>query len=127
VTLLNRGRYFKQYAIRTQPSRKAGSSGGGPKSGKEPLGAVSQRLTGKVSDKMAWAANGRRLSYSDAGYRESFHWIVLSVGSCTLYADPGPETNLRPPKPPSGLGLEPESVEELAALLRKGDPVTIEQ
>ena len=127
VTLLDRGRYFKQYGIRTQPSRRAGSSGAGGKDGKDPVGAASQRFTGKVSDKMAWAANGRRLSYADPGYKEAFHWIVFSVGSHTLYADPGPEANPRPPKPPSGLGLEPESVEELAALLRKGDPVTIEQ
>ncbi len=127
VTLLNRGRYFKQYGIRTQTSRRTGSSGRGAKDGKDPLAAASQRFTGKVSDKMAWAATGRRLSYADPGYREAYHWIVFSVGSHTLYADPGPETNLIPPKPPSGLGLEPESVEELAALLRKGDLVTIEQ
>jgi hypothetical protein len=29
-------------------------------------------------------------------------------------------------KPPSGLGLSPEHMEELAALLSKGNPVTIE-
>jgi hypothetical protein len=34
-------------------------------------------------------------------------------------------TTMLPEKPTQG--LEPESVEELAALLRKGDPVTIEQ
>jgi LysM repeat protein len=127
VTILNRGRYFKQYIIRSQISRKTNGAGNGAKESKQPLAAASLRLTGKVSDKMAWAATGKRLSYADPDYQEAFHWIVLSVGNHTLYSEPGPDIKPQPPRPPSGLGLDPESVEELAALLRKGDPVTIEQ
>ncbi len=127
VTLLNRGRYFKQYIIRSQIVRKANGAGKGAKEGKEPFVAASLKLTGKISEKMAWAATGKRLSYADPGYQEAFHWIVLSVGNHTLYPEPGPEIKPRPPQPPSGVGLDPECVEELAALLRKGDPVTIEQ
>ncbi len=127
VTLFNRGRYFKEYIVRSQIARKGNGGGNVVKEKKELRSAASLRLTGKVSDKMAWAATGKRLSYADPGYQEAFHWIVLSVGNHTLYPEPGSDIKPRPPRPPSGLGLDPECVEELAALLRKGDPVTIEQ
>jgi len=117
VTLLNRGKFFKEYSIRSVPASAAApkkSSGAPPK------------LSGKVNDKIAWAPSGTRVIFTEKEHAEASHWIVVSVGGHTLYAEPDPGSDRKVTKPPTGLGLAPEDVEELAVLLRKGDPVTVE-
>jgi LysM repeat protein len=122
VTLFNRGKFFKQYPIRTLPVAHATP----PKKGAPSVPPV-KKFTGKVTEKIAWAAAGQRVTFAEKEYEDAVHWIVSNVSGNTLYSDPDPESGLKPNKPPTGLGLAPEHMEELAALLRKGDPVTIEQ
>ncbi|MDB6172220.1 MAG: ykuD [Chthoniobacteraceae bacterium] len=122
VTLFNRGKFFKQYPIRTMPVPHAVPA----RKGASAVPPV-KKLAGKVSEKIAWAAAGQRVTFAEKEYESAAHWIVSNVPGSTLYSDPDPESGLKPHKPPTGLGLAPEHMEELAALLRKGDPVTIEQ
>ncbi len=115
VVLYNRGRFFRQYAIRSWPAQaaqKKGAAGPAPK------------LTGRVAGKLSWA-DGQLVNFTDKGYAGASHWIQLSLPSYTLYAD-SPADDKKAQKPPSGIALAPEALQELAAVLRKGDPVTVE-
>jgi LysM repeat protein len=96
VVLLNKGRFFKP------------------------------KLVGKVTDKIAWL-NGARVIFSDKGYINATHWIQINIPGCTLYGDPGANANAPNAKPPAGgIVLSPDAPAELAAMLNKGSPVTLE-
>jgi LysM repeat protein len=113
VTLSNGARYFRQYAIRSWPAQAPGKRGST---------GLPAKLTGKVVGKLSWA-DGQLVNFTEKGYATASHWIQLSLGSYTLHADsPDPKAH----KPPSGVALAPEALPDLAAVLRKGDPVTIE-
>ena len=121
VTLLNKGRFFKQYAIISWP----------PQHAKKALPAVAKapplpKQTGKVKDKIAWL-DGQRVIFTDKGFWTAKFWIEISIPGCTLYPDPegAPETpNSKPAN--GGIALAPEALTELGALLSKGDEVTLE-
>ena len=122
VTLLNKGRFFKQYAIRSWP----------PAHAKKPLPAGQKapplpKQTGKVKDRIAWL-DGQRVTLADKGFWTAKFWIEINIPGCTLYPDPGegmPETpNSKPPN--GGIALDLEACTELGALLSKDDPVTLE-
>jgi len=117
VILLNKGRFFKQYAILAWPPALAKK----PASGKPapPL----PKQAGKVTEKMAWH-NGTRITFADKGYAESTHWIQINIGHATLHSEADEKAEGRPPG--GGIVLAPKALEELAALLNKGDPVTLE-
>jgi LysM repeat protein len=120
VILLEKGRFFKQYPIRSWPPIHA------KKTLPSRKGAPLPKLAGKVTDKIAWL-NGARVLFSDKGYANATHWIQISIPGCTLYGEP--ETNDTSPtaKPPSGgIALAPDALPELAAMLNKGAPVTLE-
>ncbi len=124
VVLLNHGRYFKQYPIRSLPVHKAVA---GKKPAKPtPHGSV-QKLPGKVTERIAWSAKGERVTFADKHYAPTAFWIAFSVPGNTLYSEPDADSGETAHKPPTGIGLTPDAMEELAALLRKGDPATIEQ
>ena len=114
VVLFNGGRYFRQYAIRSWPKQPAKKSPAGPP----------QKLTGRVLGKLSWA-NGQIVNFTEKAYAEASHWIQLSLPGYTLYAEP-PSGDPAAHIPPSGIALPPEALPELAAVLRKNDPVTIE-
>jgi LysM repeat protein len=116
VTLLNKGKFFKQYPIRSVPERLVP-----PKKG----AAAPPPATGKITDKIAWSEAGERVIFSDKDYAGAAHWIVSSIGGHTLYsmAEEGEGKNYK--TPPSGLGIAPEHAEELSAMLSKGTAVTI--
>jgi LysM repeat protein len=117
VTLLNRGRFFKQYPIRSLPKMA---------NPKKPAVAPS-RLQGRVLEKIAWGASGGRVIFTDKEFVGATHWISLSIAGHTLYAEPDPQSGKRINKPPTGgIGIAPEAAAELAVLLTKGNPVTIE-
>lgn len=119
VVLLNSGKFFKQYPIRTLPAP--------PPAGAKKTGlAAGHKLTGKVNEKIAWGPSGQRVTFAEKEYAEASHWIVFNIGGHTLFSEPGEGGGITATRPPTGIGLAPEHVEELAALLRKGDPVTIE-
>jgi len=119
VTVLNKGTFFKQYPIVSLPPHfKAPAA-------KKETGRPEPKTTGRITEKIAWSPEGLRINFDDKEYPQAAHWIVNVAGN-TLYSDPGPNATTRVNKPPSGLGLAPEHMAELAALLSKGNPVTIE-
>jgi LysM domain len=121
VTLLDRGKFFKQYAIRTMP----GEHGAAKKTPSPPV--PMPKLQGKVLEKIAWSESGGRVIFTDKDYSNANHWIGLGIAGHTLYADPDPASGAKPNRPPSGgIGIAPDGAAELAVLLTKGNPVTIE-
>jgi LysM repeat protein len=118
VTLLNHGKFFKQYPITTLPTSHAASK----KSTAPP-----PKLQGKVVEKIAWGPSGGRVTFSDKEYSEAAFWISHTVAGHTLYSDPGPNSAVKANKPPAGgIGIEPEAAAELGVLLSKGNPVIVE-
>jgi LysM repeat protein len=121
VTLLNYGKFFKQYPVRDMPTAHAAPA---KKGGATP---PPMKLAGKVMEKIAWGANGGRLIFSDKDYASANHWITIGVPGHTIYSDPDPQSGARLNKPPAGgIGIAPEAAAELSILLTKGNPVTIE-
>ncbi len=118
VTVLKDGRFFKQYPIR--------ASAGQSVAARKATALIPAKTAGKVTEKIAWSDSGERVSIADKEYWEAAHWIVLNPSGDTLYSDPEPKEGRTVNKPPQGLGMAPEHMEELAALLRRGDPVSIE-
>jgi len=113
VTLLNNGRFFKQYAIRTAPPPSA-------KAGPQP------KLTGKVRDKVA-TLGGERVTLENVNFWDSEFSVETTVHGYAIY--PEPDENALPPaegKAPKGFAIDPAGCTELAALLSLGDPVTLE-
>ena len=70
-------------------------------------------------DKIALDAAGTRVTFVDKGYAGATHKISFSIPGHSLYG-------VAPGVPASGIGLAPEDVQEIAVLLSKNDPVTIE-
>lgn len=119
LTLLEHGKFFKQYPIRNLPGANATArSAGAP-----PLA----KLQGKVVEKIAWGPSGGRVIFSDKEYANAAHWISISVPGHSIYSDPDPATGAKANRPPSGgIGIEPAGAAELGILLSKGNPVTID-
>lgn len=119
LTLLDHGKYFKQYPIRTLPGAGTPAKGAGA--------PQLPKLTGKVVEKIAWGPAGGRVIFSDKEYANASHWISLSVPGHTIYSDPDPATGAKKNRPPTGgIGIDPAGASELGDLLSKGNPVTIE-
>lgn len=118
ITVLNHGKFFKQYAIRSLPTPR-----GSPKK----AAAAPPKLQGRVTEKVAWGASGGRVIFTDKEFEGATHWINLSNAGYTIYAEPDANSAVRANKPPTGgIGISPEDAAELAVLLTKGNPVTIE-
>lgn len=118
IALLNRGKFFKQYAIRSLTTPQ-----GSPKKSVPPL----PKQQGRVLEKVAWGASGGRVIFTDKEFEGATHWISLSVPRHTIYAEPDANSQVRANKPPTGgIGIRPEDAAELAVLLMKGNPVIIE-
>jgi len=117
VILSNKGRFFKQYPILAWPPALEKKTVAGKPAPPAP------KMAGKVTDKMAWL-NGGRVIFADKGYADSTHWIQISIPHCTLHSEADEKSQVRPTG--GGILLSPQALEELAALLRKGDPVTLE-
>lgn len=120
VTVLNKGKFFKQYAVLEWPplyAKTARKEGPGGK-----VLAMEKKM-GKVTDKISWL-NGQRVTFNDKGYLSSTHWIQINIKECTLHsvAEEGGQ------KPTGGgIRLTPDALDELDAMLSKGDAVTLEQ
>ncbi len=115
VTVLNDGRFFAQYPVLEWPAALDPAKT-----------AKVAKQTGKVLDKIAWL-DGARVSFSDQGFADASHWINLSSPRTTLYAQPPEGADPKAvSKPPSGIAISPEAAADLAAMLRRGDPVTLE-
>jgi LysM repeat protein len=117
VLVLNRGKFFKQYAIRKMFGAAA------PKKTATPQ----PKQAGKVAEKIAWAPNGGRVIFTDKDYPSATFWVTFTVAGHTLYGEPDGGAAQQANKPPvGGIGLAPEEVKELAIILTRGCPVTIE-
>jgi len=122
VVLLNRGKFFKQYPITTLPQPRAALA-----SKKATPSATVTKQQGKVVEKIAWGPSGARVIFTDKEYAQANFWISVSVPGNTIYSDPDPDSGEKPNKPPTGgIGVSPIAASELAILLTKGNPVTIE-
>ena len=118
VIVLNKGRFFKWYPIVAWPPQLAKK----PAVGGKPAPPM-PKLAGKVTERMAWV-NGGRVTYTDKTYSQATHWIQTNIPHCTLHPVLDEKAENRPPG--GGIVLAPKALEELAALLNKGDPVTLE-
>lgn len=117
VILVNGGRFFKHYPILGWPPQLSPK----PVGGKTPPPVPKQ--AGKVTDKLAWHG-GSRITFADKGYMEATHWIQINIKACTLHSEANEKSETRPPG--GGILLSPRALQEMAALLSKGDPVTLE-
>ncbi len=118
VIVLNKGKFFKWYPILAWPPQLAKKPA---TPGKPAPPAV--KLAGKVTERMAWVNNGR-VTYADPTYPQATHWIQINIPHCTLHPILDEKAENRPPG--GGIVLAPRALEELGALLTKGDAVTLE-
>jgi hypothetical protein len=118
VIVLNRGRFFKQYPIRKMFGAAAP---------KKPGATPYPKQAGKVSEKIAWGPSGGRVIFTDKEYQYATFWVSFTVGGHTLYGEPDAGAAQQANKPPvGGIGIAPDDVKELAIMLTRGCPVTIE-
>jgi LysM repeat protein len=106
LTILNHGRFFKEYK---------------PIEWNAPPPKSSARLTGKITDVIAWNAAGTRTGFGFEDFAGSTRWISLSIPGYALYALPPEGSELKPPA--SGLRFTREEMDEMGTLLKKGVPV----
>jgi len=114
LTLFNGKQFFKQYRIAALPPGDATKKPG------------LKRPPGKVVAKLAIDPAGNRVTFQDPTYAEASHQITISIAGHSFYtvAQPAEGTKGVPAK--SGLGFAREDLAEIAVLLKKNDPVTIE-
>ena len=106
VLLLNKGKFFKEYTA-------ANWNAPAPKKGMEKT-----PIPAKVTGKSAWY-NGAQVVFGSKEYAGSARWVDLSAKGFTFYTEGGQ-------KPPAGIGMTPEDMDELSTLLGKGVPVMIQ-
>lgn len=125
VTLLSKGKFFKQYSILAMPVPKGGTPN--PKAAATPR---PPKVTGHVADRIAWV-NGQRVNFTDKEYSRADYWVMVVPGGhsvyCEIPAAPGSPAGT-PSQHPIGGGylMAAPDVREMAALLKKNDPVTID-
>ncbi len=124
VTLLNKGKFFKQYAILALPVPKGAPANPKSATPRPP------KIAARVADRKAWV-RGLPVSFTDKEFASADYWIMIVPGGHSLYCAippaPGTPAGAPPPHPPGGgyLMAAPD-VREIAALLKKNDPVTID-
>ena len=105
VLVLNHGKFFKEYTA-------ASWNAPAVKKGMEKIA-----IPAKVGKKIAWS-NGAQVAFGSKEYAGSARWVDMTVKGYTLYTEGGQ-------KPPAGIGMQPEEMDELSTLLNKGTPVTL--
>ncbi len=111
VVLLNKGRFFKQYAVKASVLPGAGRSG---------------EIKTRVAEKAAYR-DGKRVTFGTKEYPGSSRWIVLAQPGFTIYPESpaGTSAAAAVAKPATGLGLDPADLEELHTLVSPGLVATI--
>ena len=116
VIVHNDGRFFKQYHIQKWP----------PQIPPYKKGVPFPKQMGKVNEKIAWL-DGSRVVFNDKGYNNATFWVTVTIKHCTLYAELPPTADPnKATKPPSGIAISPQATAEMAAMLVRGTPVTLE-
>lgn len=83
------------------------------------------KATGKVNDKAALTDSGA-LKPSDKGYFEANHIVGITIPGHSLYSQPeDPKASVHRPTG-GGIGLSPAHMSEIAILLPRGTPVTLD-
>ena len=126
VTLLNNGKFFKQYPILKMPGHAAHPTGPTPKKN-APATPRPPKVQGRVGDRIAWF-NGTRVNFTEKDFNAADHWIIINPAGHSLYTELPAAPGAPAPQKPAGGGyvLAPEDLRELAAMLKKNDPVTID-
>jgi LysM repeat protein len=108
VVLMNHGKFFKQYkAVKWNAPAKGGAAGA------------------KVTETAAWK-DGVRAAFGTKEFAAATsRWVMVSAPGFTIYGEPG-ETAEKVDRPQGGIGVSPEDADELATLLSRGVPVTVE-
>ncbi len=71
--------------------------------------------------------NGNRVSFTDKEFAQADYWIMITPGGHNLYSErPAPPGAVVPKPQGGGYVLAPEDIREIAPLLKKNDPVTID-
>lgn len=118
VILLNKGRFFKWYPIVQWPPQLKKP----PTPGKPAL--PPPKMEGKIGDRRAFY-NGSPITYVDQNYGQATHWVqITGIAHSTLHSVLDEKAEGRPPG--GGIVVQPKAVEEITALVSKGDPVTLE-
>lgn len=111
VTLYNNDRFFKEYAAQDW---------------KLPVQRSDAPSQGRVSEKIAWK-DGKRLRIENPEYAGSARWVMTSLPGLTLYSvsTEGKKVSAQD-IPPAGIGLSFPDMDEIAVLVSRGTPVTLE-
>jgi LysM repeat protein len=107
VVVMNRGKFFKQYKARKWNAPAKGGAAGV-----------------KVTETAAWK-DGERVAFGTKEFAAGTRWVMLSAPGYTIYGEPD-DPNEKADRPQGGIGLSLEDADELATLLSRGVPVTIE-
>ncbi len=106
VTLLDKGKFFKRYPIRTVK-----------------LSAKQlPRVNTRVAETMAWKGD-KRVTFGSKEYVGSTRWIRLNTAGYILYSEPSGTGDVA--APPSGFGMAAADVDELSGLVNSKTAVTI--
>lgn len=124
VTLLNKGKFFKQYAILAMPVPKGAPANPKSATPRPP------KIVARVSECRA-LVRGVRVVYTDKEFSTADYWILIVPSGHSLYCEvppaPGTPAGAPPSHPPGGGYLMgAPDLREIAALLKKNDPVTID-
>jgi LysM repeat protein len=113
VVLHNGQKFFRQYRAANWPGMN-----------KNPP-VFLPKATGKVSDKVSFV-DGRPAKPTDPAYFGGNHILVVTIPGHSLYTQPeDPAANVNRPTG-GGIGLPPALMSEIAILLPRGTPVTLD-
>jgi LysM repeat protein len=102
VTVLSKGKFFKQYPVLEWPASLQKKMVGG-----KPV--LQEKKVGKVTDKISWL-NGTRVTFMEKGYVNSTHWIQINLTGCTMHSIADENSQQRPPG--GGIRLTPDALEK---------------
>lgn len=113
VVLTNGEKFFRQYPALAWP----GSN--------KPNPVFLPKQNGRVIDKRALGERGAAVKPTDTGFFAASHVLVLSIPGHGLYSQNSENTN--GPRPEgAGIALAPAHASEIAILIPKGAPVTMD-
>jgi LysM repeat protein len=113
VILYTGQKFFRQYPAVQWPGQHK----------KEPV--FLPKANGKVSDKVSFVDN-KPVKPTDKAYFSGQHILVTTIPGHSLYTQPD-DPNAIPHRPTGGgIGLSPAHMSEIAILLPRGTPVTLE-
>lgn len=112
VVLYNGDKFFRQYRAASWP-------GGDRKPVLQP------KQAGRVTEKRAFDSTGS-ITPAQMRYFEAYHIILINIPGHSLHTQPNdPKAAVERP-PGGGIGIAPESMNEIAILLPAGAPVSME-